>query len=314
MSRTLVVVTCKRDHWEFELLIRSIDKFLQPCPVIFVYNENTEHVGAWKKFYKNYCSSYLNKFDVKILTKDDFWSIDDENHLTFLEKEGHVDQQVIKLAVSKYVETDYYVLLDAKNFFIAPTSVNDIPQIKPAPTSWCEPNLKNWIVTCCETMTLSVPQRDINLTQNTTPYIMRTESARDLVNYFGGTKFLYKWFTIEARKAKHCPAEFFLYEIFTIRFGYRNLGDDTQNCVTLWEHMHSVDRWRFKNYINHIEHMQQRYAVKIAGLHKGLRPHLTRKETQLILEKLNCGDIIPDNIPFTGEKSYGNNINTNSRA
>lgn len=314
MSRTLVVVACKRDHWEFELLVRSMNKFLEPCKVIFVYNENVEHLKAWNKFYKNKCAPYLTAFDVKILVKDDFWHTTDENHLSPLELEGHVDQQVIKLGVSKYIETDYYVILDAKNFFIKSTSLNSIAQIKPAPTDWCEPNLKTWIVTCCETLTMAVPQSNISLTQNTTPYIMRTKSASDLVDYFGGVSSLFKWFTIEARKGKHCPAEFFLYEIFTIRYGYRNIGDDTQNCISLWEHMHSVDRWRFKNYIDHIDHMQQRYNVNVAGFHKGLRPYLTTEEITIILHKLDCADIIPDNNPFTGEKSYSIRINNNSRA
>lgn len=313
MNRTLVVVTCKRDLWEFELLVRSIHKFLKPCPIIFVYNENQEHVSTWKKFYKRQCSQYLENFDVKFLYKEDFWSVNDENHLTSAEKEGHVDQQIIKLAVSKFVDTEQYVILDSKNFFIAPIGLEEIPQIHPAPTDWCEPILKNWIVTCCETLNVEI-QRNISLTQNTTPYIIRTSSARDLVDYFGGPAFLFKWFTIESRKEKHCPAEFFLYEIFTIRFGYRNVGDNTQNCVTLWEHMHSVDRWRFNNYIQHIEHMQERYGVKVAGLHKGLRPYLTAEEIKVILQKLNCGDIIPDNIPFTGEKGYTNRINNTSRA
>lgn len=314
MSRTLVAVTCDRDKWEFELLVRSMNKFLEPCKVIFVYNQNAEYVNAWKKFYKRSCEPYLKKFDVKILFKDDFWSLADENHLTPPELEGHVDQQVIKLGVSKWVDTEHYVTIDAKNFFIKPTHINEIAQIIPAPTSWCEPNLKTWIVTCCETLTVAVPQSDIRLTQNTTPYTMRTQSARDLVDYFGGISFLYKWFTIEARKSKHCAAEFFLYEIFTIRHGHRNLGSDTQNCITLWEHMHSVDHWRFKNYINHIDHMQQRYNVHLAGLHKGLRPYLTVEEITQILQKFNVQDIIPDNIPFTGEKSYSNRLNNISRA
>ena len=306
MSRTLVVVTCNRDQWNFELLIRSMNKFLEPCKVVFVLNENQEHLKSWKKFYNQKCEPYLKKFEIKLLTKDNFWTLADENHLTPPELEGHVDQQVIKLGVSEHIDIDHYVILDAKNFFICKTNINQICQIKPEPTGWCEPNLKTWIVTCCETLTVAVPQGNMRLTQNTTPYIMRTQSAKDLVNYFGGIKFLFKWFTIEARKGKHCAAEFFLYEIFTIRFGYRNLGDDTQNCITLWEHMHSVDKWRLKNYLSHIDHMYDRYSVSVAGLHKGLWPFLTKEEITAILQKLNVGDIIPDSIPFTGEKSYNN--------
>lgn len=305
MSRTLVVVACNRDRWNFELLCRSMQKFLQPCKVIFIYNENREHVKTWRKFYQEKCEPLLKEFDVKILVKDNFWSIEDENHLTPPEKEGWVDQQVIKLGVAEHVTTEYFVVLDAKNFFIKKTHINEIAQIAPEPTSWCEPILQNWIVTCCETLTVSVPQKPMRLTQNTTPYIIRTQSAIDLIKYFGGLKCLYKWFTIEARKLKHCAAEFFLYEIFTIRFGYRNLGDNTQNCIAFWEHMHTQQHWRLKDYIKHIDHMYERYDVRVAGLHKGMGPYWNANDLNIILAKLNCADIMPEgNTTFTGEKSY----------
>lgn len=302
MSRTLVVVTCERDTWEFELLCNSMEKFLEPCKVIFVYNENQPSVSKWKKYFEKNLRPKLSKFDITILHKDDFWSLDDESHLTPLEKEGHVDQQVIKLAVSKHVTTNDYIVFDAKNFFIAPCYIEQIGQIIPAPTDWCEPILKNFIVTCMETFNLKQPEGNVRLTQNTTPYTFSSTTARKLVHYFGGTVSLYKWFTIEARKDKHCPAEFFLYELFSIRHGEsRNLGSVKQNSITLWEHMATKDRWTLQDYVNHIYDMKKTYDVYVAGLHKGLRPFLTDREIKFLLQRLGVGDILPKMpIPFTG--------------
>lgn len=302
MSRTLVVVTCERDKWEFELLCNSMEKFLEPCKVLFVYNENQELVKPWTDYFEKKLRPKLTKFDVKIMYKSQFWTLNDECHLTDLEKEGHVDQQVIKLGVSKYITTNDYIVFDAKNFFIAPCYIEQIGQIIPEPTDWCEPILKNWITTCIETFNLTHPISNVRLTQNTTPYIFNATSARNLLKYFGDTVSLYKWFTIEARKDKHCIAEFFLYEMFTIRHGGRNLGSVKQNSITLWEHMATRDKWKIQDYVNHINHMKKYYEIYVAGLHKGLRKHLTAHEIKFLLSRLGVQDILPDiPIPFTGE-------------
>lgn len=299
MSRTLMVVTCDKDEWNFQLLCRSMEKFLQPCKFVIVYNESVDRYRNWRKFFKRKCLPHLSKFDVKVMHKGDFWTDEDECHLTEIEKEGWVDQQVIKLGVSEHIDTEHYVVIDAKNFFVNYGYIEEIQQIKPAPTDWCEPILKNWIVTCCETFELVVPEKSISLTQNTTPYIIRTESARNLLKFFGGVKFLYKWFTLEARKDKHSPAEFFLYETFTMRYGYRNTGNGLQNCISFWEHMHTQQHYKTEDYLNHIDHMYERYNTRVAGIHRIMRSIWTQKQAILILDKLNCGDILPEgDLPF----------------
>lgn len=305
MSRTLVVITCKRDQWNFELLCKSLEKFVDPCKIIFIYNESAEDFKYWQKvFYRHRCMPHLGKFDITLMYKDQFWTLDDENHLTNMEKCGWTGQQVIKLAVSKFVQTDFYLVLDAKNFFIDHTSIDNIRHIKPEPTDWCEPILKNWIVTCFETFDLLPPEKPVRLTQNTTPYIVRTESAKSLVDLFGGSNFLYKWFTLEARKEKHSPSEFFLYEIFTMRYGHRNLGDTQQNCIAFWEHMHTIQRWKPRDYFHFIEMQKNLHNVKVAGIHGGMKPIWTNGFAIEILNKLNCGDIIPEDLPFKKDKIF----------
>lgn len=303
MSRTLVVVTCKRDQWNFDLLCRSLGKYVEPCKIIFIYNENVEEFRSWQKVFKLNYLPYITKFDITLMTREQFWTQEITNHLIDLEKCGWVDQQILKLAVANFVSTEEYIVLDAKNFFISKTYIESIEQIKSAPTGWCDQILKNWIVTCCETFSLEVPSTPIKLTQNTTPYLIRTQSAKELIDFFGGIDFLFKWFTLEARKEKHSPSEFFLYEIYTMRYGYRNLGSTLQNCISFWEFMHTKDRWRMQDYLKYINTSKEiNKNISVAGIHGGMRKFWTCSFATEILKNLDCGDIIPDGMPFIKDR------------
>lgn len=303
MSRTLVTIICNKDRWGVELLCRTMDKYLDPCNVIFILNEDDETSDILNQWFQEMCMPHLiKKFNVKLYRKFQFWNIEDECHLTPLEKEGWVDQQVLKLAVYKKIQTDDYVVLDSKNFFVRPCRCIDIKQISPEPTDWCEPILKNWITTCIETFNFLPPEKALRLTQNTTPYIIRKQSAKDLINYFGGISSFYKWFTIEARKDKHSPAEFFLYEIFTITHGWRNLGDCQQNCISMWEHMIIRDKMTQQDFVKYFIHMFRTYDVKVAGLHKGLFKYWSHQEGMFILKRLGVYDCIPKTVsPFSAK-------------
>lgn len=293
MSRTLVTIICNRDKWAAELLCRTIKKYLKPCRLIFVMNENDIEAQNLKRWFKDICMPLLEKHQVQLYNKYQFWTTKEENHLSELEYEGWVDQQVLKLAISEKVHTEHYVLFDAKNFFVVPCSIDEINQIIPKKTDWCEPILQNWIVNCLELFGLDIPEKPIRLTQNTTPYVMRTQSARDLLEYFGGSKFLFKWFTIEARKERYSPAEFFLYETYTIRHGYRNMGDKEANCVGFWEHMIAEQNMSHEDCVKYIRSLLRHFDVKVAGIHKGLIKYWDQRDLLFILKRLGVADCLP---------------------
>ena len=302
MSRTLVTIICHRDRWGVELLCRTMDKYLNPCNVIFVLNEDDEKANILNQWFQEMCMPHLKKFSVKIYRKYQFWKKEHENHLSEFEYEGWVDQQVLKLAISEKVVTEHYLLLDAKNFFVRPTDILEIGHKHPEPSTWCEPILQNWIVTCLETFSLSIPSKPIRLTANITPYVIRRDSAKDLVKYFGGNGFLFKWFSMESRKEKHSPSEFFLYEIWTMFRGYRNLGDTKQNCISIWEHMVLEEGMTQQDFVKYFIHMFNTYNVKLAGIHKMMYVHWSHKEAMFILKRLGVYDCIPKtNSPFSAK-------------
>ena len=297
MSRTLVTVICNRDMYQVELLCRTMYKYLKRCRVVFIFNENREESSKLHKWFLQTCAPHLKNFQVSYYSKYDFWSEKDENHLTELELEGWVDQQVLKLLVCEKIKTEHYVTFDAKNFFINHTYIEEIAQIKPAITDWCEPILQNWIINCLETFNLDIPEKPIRLTQNTTPYVIRTQSAKELVKYFGGNSFLFKWFSIEARKDRLSPAEFFLYETWTIKNGWRNLGDSVQNCIGFWEHMIVDEKMTQPDMVKYIRSLIRHFDVRVAGIHKGLRAYWSEQDLFFVLKRLGVTDCIPKHTP-----------------
>ncbi len=109
----LVTVTCNRDFQHMLLQAESIQKFLEPCTHWIIINEYEDldvdkwH-GALSKFYTNHRYNILTPA---------YFNINAMSH-----RRWH-GQQYFKLAISTIINTDY-LILDTKNFFIRPTSLN----------------------------------------------------------------------------------------------------------------------------------------------------------------------------------------------
>jgi len=52
MSRTLVTVICHKDRWSVELLCRTMEKYLHPCDVIFILNEDNETANILNQWFR----------------------------------------------------------------------------------------------------------------------------------------------------------------------------------------------------------------------------------------------------------------------
>lgn len=294
MRESLVIITCLKDQWNFEMLCISIKKYLFPCTIILIYNDKEETFESWKKFFEQRCSSYLSKHKVILKTQRDYWNLCDESHLHELQKEGWVDQQVLKLVASRDVKTPYYICLDSKNFFIRHAALKNITQIAPEPIKWTETVLENWVKFCCKTFSLKYPGKHFKLTQNTTPYIIDTKQAQSLYMHFGGIKKFYVWFTDNARHDDYNPSEFFLYEIWCkkqdARFPYKYAK---QNCASMWGFQIEDMNWNEQDFINYIDEDINVHDVRIAGLHKTVKGLLTLEQIKSILSASNNVDLLP---------------------
>ena len=282
------------------MLCLSIKKYIKKTIIFHViFNENDEHYESFLQWYRYFCKKDLLGHNVKLYKKTDFWPPEAENHLRPLQLDGWVDQQVIKLLISKRITTPEYVVFDSKNFFIRDCTLDDIRQVHPANIGWTHEHLENWVKTCCKHYDLHYPGRQMKLTQNITPYIIGTKYAQDLVNEFGSDEKFHFWFTDLSRHDKLNPAEFFLYEIYTMKKGVRNRGTTGQNTFSIWSFMHDDYEWKIPDYIKALQHEITTRDIKVSALHKRMREIFTIDDVIEIYKSIGAEDIIPlINHPF----------------
>lgn len=293
MKDTIVIVTCIRDQWNLEMLCKSIKKHLEPCNLFIIYNDKEDSYNDWFDFFTKRCARYLGNYKVTLKTQRDYWSELEESHLHELQKEGWVDQQVLKIVVSKHVKSKFYLCLDSKNFFIRPCSVKDIAQIDPAPITWVEPILENWVKFCCKTLDLKYPGRSLKLTQNTTPYVIDTEQARALYNHFGGVKKFYVWFTDVARPDHIGPSEFFLYELWCKKQGIIKPPTGVkQNCCSMWGFQIEELGWNEIDFIRYFVTNIKSFDCRVAGIHKTVNGLLSESQIRKILARTGNADLL----------------------
>lgn len=111
----LVTVVCQRDYANFNLQIESVGKFLKPCTHHIIINDDltAESFINWQKKIEE--AYYSAGHQIRFYNQENFIP---------LSGSGWQKQQVYKFLISKYINDDY-LILDSKNFFIRPCSVED---------------------------------------------------------------------------------------------------------------------------------------------------------------------------------------------
>jgi len=300
MSRSIVVVTCDKHRWSFEMLVRSMNKFLRTCPVLIVINE--DNPADWIKWYRRDLAPLLNNHFVELFTKADFWQPKHEKHLHPLQLTGWVDQQVIKMNIAKHVRTKYYVVLDSKNFFFTPTNTQQIVYPKCERLAWAEPNLKNFAEMICNEFGVPFEGDDMLIRPNITPYIMRTDLVREIIQHFGGPLSFHYWFTDIVRKPEYAGAEFFIYEIYSMKKNMHDEPTGSSNVAAIWRNIQfEQENWPLDKYIEFIIEEQTKRDVRVAGIHKTMFYTFSLENVKHILNGIDCIDLLPAyESPFTG--------------
>ena len=298
MNSTLVCVVCDRDLWNFELLVRSIGKFMDPCRLIFIYNEERSKYKFFKEWYYATCAPVIKKFNTKLYHKDILfgdYDLDDVEHRLYTEP--IYDQQLLKLFVHTLVETEYYTVFDCKNFITKPCRLTNIKQTKPENIAYADHYLRNWCMVCCAK--LDVRYRGVEhlyLSSNITPFVMHKKTVAKLIKHFKGKKELHKWMLSWCGDDSNM-AEFYLYEIFCISKNVQDPGQVPGNSLTIWEHCFKDPRmlkgltWYVKTREEKAKFLEFEYYV--SGFHTHTRKYLEPAEIYELLEYWKMEDCWP---------------------
>jgi hypothetical protein len=269
MDQTLVVVTCYRDIWQFELLCNTMEKFLESCSVLFILNECDQMFALWKDWFDVNFKNKLSKFDILIKKRSDFLSVE-------YDIPGWFTQQILKLAAHQYVMTDGYLVLDSKNFFTQDIVLNKIGQ-RPPILIQHDNQWYNYILELYHYFKIEIPE-NIYLTDNMTPFSLNTRIVKSLIEHFGGND---KTFQAMIDKGLDPQiAEFYLYGVYEQQFNNQILYSDEYNMY-LKDHVNIHESYTHSN-------------RKIFGIHRYLFYGLEENALYNLLRDLNCGDCIPE--------------------
>ena len=111
--KNLVTVTCERDFIQMVLQAESIQKYLESCNHYVIVNDKNPNIKLWTAR----LNSYYTNHKLTIIKQQDLF----DNYLNY---NGYESQQVCKFEIAKVIREDY-LLLDSKNFFIKPTSLDE---------------------------------------------------------------------------------------------------------------------------------------------------------------------------------------------
>jgi hypothetical protein len=175
----IVCVFCNRDLEATMLQARSIATYFKQVDIgriIYICNGPVDKSWHWVG---DELSRRLGGIDVLLLRNDDLGVTTEDP-----KKGGWTTQQVLKLEVSRFVRTRYYIVLDAKNHFVQPVGLGQFiaPNGKVAATvkSLRGPNLDGLRFGL---EYFSVPSANWQGTglRGCTPFVFETGVVRDLI-------------------------------------------------------------------------------------------------------------------------------------
>ena len=115
----LVTVVYSEEKELIELQAYTINRFIsEPC----IHWVIIEDQNKSKQYWHNLLDPYYTKHELRLVT-------DTSDINLWIPKKGWIRQQFLKLVVATKIKSEYYLILDAKNFFIKTTDLNIWPPI-----------------------------------------------------------------------------------------------------------------------------------------------------------------------------------------
>ena len=206
-KKPIVVVTCLRDIALLLLQAQSISKQLKGSHDIYIVVNEDKDVFTWNQLFDTYCRQWYCDHNLNILYKKDFdctWSTNKN-----IKYQGWDNQQILKLAVSKFIKSKSYLVLDSQNFLIKEWSTGNYPiKNKKVPA-------RNGLFRMSQdTFNMYADQLGVASTTTSmslsTPIFLKTDMVQTLINNWGDLKDFSKWFF----NTSNHVSEFLLYAVW----------------------------------------------------------------------------------------------------
>jgi hypothetical protein len=197
----ILVVTCDRDRWQFQIQCWSIGKYLEPCELHFIINE--ANPSDWLDWFNATCRCYLGQHRVHVYTFEDF-----ANDIVFYlkifdNKAGWQNQQVYKLIFALKTQQPY-IILDSKNWFVKPAKLTDM--VKPKRHVIQPPaDFDRFYIELLNKFNFP----DAQCRGIITPFHMDPVVVLKLFEHFGGVDSFINWFL-----SFRIQSEFMVYDLF----------------------------------------------------------------------------------------------------
>lgn len=200
-----------------------------------------------------------------------------QNYFDEKDKVGRYNQQVLKLAVSSDVDTEDYLVLDAKNHFVRKSDMSvfhangtRLSHLTPISPYWqrvLDPSFR--------ALGLDPELAQGKMMPSITPYVMNTKLTRDLIN------------DLQDRSGAPLPralsesggaTEFLLYYAYLIKTGNRDLYSlgklPVNTLFTIWPQEEKIIQAKIEECANG--------QVPLFGLHRNRIPQLSTESRDLI--------------------------------
>ena len=238
--------------------------------IVIVYNDKKKKKETFIKYFnkniKKYYPNYLQN-KIKIYSLIDF-------NFPEYKKSDWYNQQILKIMISYYIETYFYIILDGKNHFIKNINLNDFFH-KGKPILYTQKYkdiFNNYYSNCFNYFNLENPLicgKDIKI-QTCTPFIFIKNECIQLIKYVENKekKTFYSFFIDSKRYT-----EFFFYYAW-IKFNNNDIYEYYDKVIpnaTVGNHDPVKHEWNsFKNKIKYVEDNN----VNVFSIHRSSIPVL----------------------------------------
>lgn len=223
----LVTITCTRDRGIQELQSYSLNLMvMDPCNHYVVVEDGKVSMEQWRTMLSPYYTRHhLHLISGTSLLSSEYY-VDDSKI-----KNGWHRSAVLKLLIADKIQSNKYLIIDSKNFFVHKQSLNDWPLTdgngiieRYDSRTWTE------VDDFCLKNNIPIPDAVYN---SSTPFIVDTTIVKELIKFDILPLFFNKkgWWS----------SELFLYSIFTQQVGNKLKSEPVPN-VTFWNTERTLDK------------------------------------------------------------------------